>query len=153
MNMKRREFIVALAATVTLPASRVFAAAEPDVFTVYKDPNCGCCSLWADAYRKAGYRVEIVEERDLISRKQKLGVPLDIQGCHTAVYRGQFLEGHVPLEAARMLESRSDLAGLVVPGMPAGSLGMGDDPSASYDVIGVGKDGKTSVFLEVRPKA
>jgi hypothetical protein len=153
MNMKRREFIAALAATVTLPASRVFAAAEPDVFTVYKDPNCGCCSLWADAYEKAGYRVEIVEERDQISRKQKLGVPLDIQGCHTAVYRGQFLEGHVPLGAARMLESRSDLAGLVVPGMPAGSLGMGDDPSASYDVIGVGKDGKTSVFLEVRPKA
>lgn len=151
--MKRREFIAALSATVALPAARAFAAAEPDVFTVYKDPNCGCCSLWADAYQKAGYRVEIVEERDLISRKQKLGVPLDIQGCHTAVYRGQFLEGHVPLEAARMLEGRIDLAGLVVPGMPAGSLGMGDDPSASYDVIGVGKDGKASVFFEVRPRA
>ena len=150
--MKRRQFIAALAATVTLPAGRVFAA-DPDIFTVYKDPNCGCCSLWADAYSKAGYRVEIVEERDLTSRKQKLGVPLDIQGCHTAVYRGQFIEGHVPLEAARMLESRNDLSGLVVPGMPAGSLGMGDDPSASYDVIGVGKDGKTSVFLEMRPKA
>ena len=150
--MKRREFIATLAATVALPAASAFAA-EPDVFTVYKDPNCGCCSLWADAYKQAGYRVEIVKERDLISFKQKLGVPLDIQGCHTAVYRGQFLEGHVPLEAARMLETRTDLAGLVVPGMPSGSLGMGNDPSASYDVIGVGRDGKTSVFLEVRPKA
>lgn len=146
--MKRREFIAALAATVTLPAASAFAAA-PDVFTVYKDPNCGCCSLWADAYQKAGYRVEIVEERDLISQKQKLGVPLDIQGCHTAVFRGQFLEGHVPLEAARMLEGRTDLAGLVVPGMPAGSLGMGDDPSASYDVIGVAKAGNRSVVLKV----
>lgn len=151
--MKRREFIAALAATVSLPAVSGFAATDPDVMTVYKDPNCGCCSLWADAYKEAGYWVEIVAERDLISLKQKLGVPLTIQGCHTAVYRGQFLEGHVPLEAARMLETRNDLAGLVVPGMPAGSLGMGDDPSASYDVIGVGKDGKTSVFLEVRPKA
>jgi len=149
--MKRREFIAALAATVVLPAIPAVAAAEADVFTVYKDPDCGCCTLWADAYKAAGYRVEIVEERDLISLKKKLGVPLDIQGCHTAVYRGQFLEGHVPLEAARMLEGRTDLAGLVVPGMPAGSLGMGDDPSASYDVIGVGKDGKASVFLEVRP--
>ncbi|MDB5555965.1 MAG: hypothetical protein JWL86_5949 [Rhizobium sp.] len=80
-------------------------------------------------------------------------MPLDIQDCHTAVYRGQFLEGHVPLEATRMLEGRSDLAGLVVPGMPAGSLGMGDDPSASYDVIAIGKDGKTYVFLKVRPKS
>lgn len=146
--MKRREFFAALAATV-VPA---FAAADAEVFTVYKDPNCGCCKLWADAYKVAGYRIEIVEERDLISLKKKLGVPLDIQGCHTALYRGQFLEGHVPLEAARMLEGRTDLAGLVVPGMPAGSLGMGDDPSASYDVIGVGKDGNASVFLEVRPK-
>ena len=151
--MKRREFIAALAATVAVPAASAFAAADAEVFTVYKDPNCGCCSLWADAYQKAGYPVEIVEERDLISRKQKLGVPLDIQGCHTAVYRGQFLEGHVPIEAARMLESREELVGLVVPGMPAGSLGMGDDPSAVYDVIGVDKHGKTSVFLEVRPKA
>lgn len=150
--MKRREFIAALAATIGVPVVPAFAAADADAFTVYKDPNCGCCKLWADAYKAAGYRVEIVEERDLISRKQKLGVPLDIQGCHTAFYRGQFLEGHVPLEAARMLEGRTDLAGLVVPGMPAGSLGMGDDPSASYDVIGVGKDGTTSVFLEVRPK-
>lgn len=151
--MKRREFIAALAATAAFPVSTAFAATKADILTVHKDPNCGCCSLWADAYEKAGYRVEIVEEGDLIAIKQKLGVPLDIQGCHTAVYRGQFLEGHVPLEATRMLESRTDLAGLVVPGMPAGSLGMGDDPSASYDVIGVGKDGKTSVFLEVRPKA
>lgn len=150
--MKRREFIAALAATAAFPGTSAFAATNADILTVHKDPNCGCCSLWADAYGKAGYRVEIVEERDLVSLKQKLGVPLDIQGCHTGVYRGQFLEGHVPLEATRMLESRADLAGLVVPGMPAGSLGMGDDPSASYDVIGVGKDGKTSVFLKVRPK-
>lgn len=152
MTMKRREFIAALAATAAFPGTSAFAATRADILTVHKDPNCGCCSLWAGAYEKAGYRVEIVEERDLVSIKQKLGVPLDIQGCHTAVYRGQFLEGHVPLEATRMLESRKDLAGLAVPGMPVGSLGMGDDPSASYDVIGVGKDGKTSVFLEVRPK-
>jgi hypothetical protein len=152
--MNRRNFIKLAAAVTFVPAARpVFAATDADVMTVYKDPDCGCCSLWADAYQKAGYRVEVVAERDLITLKQKLGVPLDIQGCHTAVYRGQFLEGHVPLEAARMLEGRSDLAGLVVPGMPAGSLGMGDDPSASYDVISVGKDGRVAVFLEVRPKA
>lgn len=144
--MKRRNFLAILTATAAIPATSAFAI---DSMTVYKDPDCGCCSLWADAYRSAGYRVEIVEQRDLTAIKKKLGVPLDIQGCHTAVYRGRFLEGHVPLEAARMLESRSDLAGLVVPGMPAGSLGMGDDPSASYDVIGIGTDGKKSVVLAV----
>lgn len=150
--MKRRSFILALVTAATAPAASAFAVTRAGTLTVHKDPSCGCCSLWADAYKRAGYRVEIVEESDLVSIKQKLGVPLDIQGCHTAVYRGQFLEGHVPLEAARLLEGRTDLGGLVVPGMPAGSLGMGEDPSASYEVIGVGKDGKTSVFLEVRPK-
>jgi hypothetical protein len=29
---------------------------------------------------------------------------------------------------------------------------MGDDPSASYDVLAVDRTGKTSVYLEVRPK-
>jgi hypothetical protein len=29
---------------------------------------------------------------------------------------------------------------------------MGDDPSAFYDVIGVGGDGSTGVFRAVRPK-
>lgn len=152
--MNRRNFIKLAATAVIVPIARVaFAAEDTTTMTVYKDPNCGCCELWADAMSKAGFKVDVVKERDMIGVKQKLGVPLDIQGCHTAVYRGQYLEGHVPLKAVRMIDGRGDLAGLVVPGMPFGSLGMGDDPSASYDVIAVGKDGEQSVFLAVRPKA
>jgi hypothetical protein len=152
--MNRRNFIKLTAATAMVATSRAaFAVEDTTKMTVYKDPNCGCCELWADAMSRAGFKVEIVKERDLIAVKKRLGVPLDIQGCHTAVYRGQYLEGHVPLEAVRMLDGQADLAGLVVPGMPSGSLGMGDDLSASYDVIGVGKNGSTGIFLAVRPKA
>lgn len=125
--MNRRNFIkITAAAAVAVAGRPAFAAEDATKMTVYKDPNCGCCELWADAMAKAGYAVEIVKERDLIAVKKRLGVPLDIQSCHTAVHRGKYLEGHVPLKAVRMLESRIDLAGLVVPGMPAGSLGMGD---------------------------
>lgn len=149
--MKRRQFVSAALGLAAMSAvNQAFAAA--DEMVVHKDPNCGCCGSWADAMAKAGYTVRVIEESDLGAVKTRLGVPLAIQGCHTAEYRGQFLEGHVPLEAVRMLEGRADLAGLAVAGMPSGSLGMGDDPSASYAVIAVSRDGTISTFLEVRPR-
>ena len=104
--------------------------------------------------KRAGFDVEVVMESDLLPVKTRLGVPLEVQGCHTATVAGYFLDGHVPLEAAnRLLQTKpKDLLGLAVPGMPSGSPGMGDDPSASYDVLAVDKTGKTSVYLAVRPK-
>ena len=154
--MNRRNLIKAAAAAILVPAIRpAFAAEDTTAMTVYKDPNCGCCELWADAMAKAGFKVEIAKEQDLIGVKQRLGVPLDIQGCHTATVGGYFVEGHVPVEPLRrLLESKNrNVVGLVVPGMPSGSLGMGDDPSASYDVLAVDTGGKTSLYHQVRPKA
>jgi hypothetical protein len=48
----------------------------------------------------------------------------------------------------RLLRDKPEAKGLTVPGMPAGSPGM-EVPSGRvdrYDVLLVGKDGKTSVF-------
>jgi hypothetical protein len=76
-----------------------------------------------------------------------------MQGCHTAVVAGYYLEGHVPVDAVkRLMAERPRIAGLAVPGMPAGSLGMGDDPKASYDVYAVNKDGTSILYQAVRPK-
>ena len=84
----------------------------------------------------------------------QFAVPVDMQGCHTAILAGYYIEGHVPLEAiTRLLAERPNIAGLAVPGMPSGSLGMGDDPGASYDVFAVGKDGVTGVYQAVRPRS
>lgn len=152
--MRRRQFMqFGAAAALALHAPSAFAAEDATQMVVYKDPNCGCCKLWADAMVSAGFSVEIVQERDLISVKKRLGVPLHQQGCHTTTISGIFLEGHVPLDAVRkVLASPDGIAGLVVAGMPYGSLGMGDDPSAEYDVLAVSKSGETSVYLAVRPK-
>ena len=153
--MNRRLFICTAAAVATTLGSRLaFAASAAEKMTVYKDPNCGCCKSWADAMAKAGFDVEVIKEPDLISVKQRLGVPLDIQGCHTATVAGYYIEGHVPVKSVkRLIESKNqNIAGLVVPGMPTGSLGMGDDPSASYDVLAMDKSGKISVYLAIRPK-
>lgn len=148
--MKRRQFMAATAAALLLPR---MAAARSLSMTVHKDPYCGCCEAWASAFGSAGYVVALRDEDDMDAVKARLKIPNDVWGCHTAVVDGYYLEGHVPLEAAeRLLRERPDVAGLAVAGMPRGSLGMGIDPRASYDVIAVPRDGsKPFVFMAVRP--
>lgn len=150
--MKRREFLCTLAAIGALPVvGKARAAGESMV--VYKDPNCGCCRAWADAMTKAGFAVKAEDVDDINVVKDRFKVPGDLRGCHTAVVAGYYLEGHVPLEAVtRLLAEKPDIAGLVVPGMPLGSLGMGGSPSASYDVMSVGKDGASTLYQAVRSK-
>ncbi|WP_246569458.1 MULTISPECIES: DUF411 domain-containing protein [Rhizobium] len=121
---------------------------------VYKDPNCGCCHEWSKAMAAAGFSVEARDTDDLAAVKARLGVPVDLEGCHTAVVEEYYLEGHVPLDPVRrLLSERPPLRGLAVAGMPPGSLGMGDDPQASYDVYAVPLGaGAPYLFMEVRPR-
>jgi hypothetical protein len=148
--MKRRTFISLVASAVAAPGMVLAAAPK---MTVHKDPNCGCCAAWASAFGKAGYDVSTVNEADMDAVKVGLKVPSDLWGCHSAEVDGYYLEGHVPLDAAeKLLRERPPLAGLAVAGMPSGSLGMGDDPRASYDVMAVPRDGSAPyVYLAVRP--
>ncbi|UXN58443.1 DUF411 domain-containing protein [Phyllobacterium zundukense] len=154
--MERREFIgTGIAAMAAVVVARNAGAGTHWSMTVYKDPNCGCCNLWSMAMENAGFTVERVDTNDLPGVKKRFGVPASVEGCHTAVVGGYFLDGHVPLEAvAKLLYERPDIAGLAVPGMPVGSLGMDYDPNASFDVYAVAKgpEQKTSVYYEVRPR-
>jgi hypothetical protein len=127
-------------------------SAQAAEMVVYKDPYCGCCEEWAKALQAAGMplRMEVVDDMDAV--KAKWHVPEDAWSCHTAVADGYVFEGHVPLEAVkRVLTEKPEIVGVAVPGMPAGSLGMGDDPQAAYDVVAIGRDGGQSVYMEVRP--
>ncbi|CDZ51626.1 DUF411 domain-containing protein [Neorhizobium galegae] len=149
--MRRRQFICMAASVVFVPRA---AAAKGAKMIVHKDPYCGCCGAWASAYEASGFKVTTRNEDDMDAVKSGLGVPASVHGCHTATVDGYYLEGHVPLEAAeKLLRERPALAGLAVAGMPRGSLGMGEDPGASYDVMAVPRDGgQTYVYLAIRPK-
>jgi len=150
--MKRREFLCTMVAVAALSVTGT-ALAAGESMVVYKDPNCGCCHAWADALTEAGFSVKTEDVADIDVVKDRYNVPADLRGCHTAVVAGYYLEGHVPLQAVtRLLAEKPDLAGLSVPGMPVGSLGMGDSPSASYDVMSVGRDGIRTLYQAVRPK-
>jgi len=130
------------------------AAALPaeDEMTVYRTPWCGCCHAWAEEIEKAGYRVKSVIQEDLAPVRKLAGVPADLEGCHVAAAGGYFLEGHVPLEAIRALlaEKNPVIAGIAVPGMPQGSLGMGNDPSAQYEVFAVSRDASVAPTVYYR---
>ena len=154
MKTDRRQFLVGSASALVLAALSKPALASATVMTIHKDPNCGCCHLWADAMGKAGFDVRLDDVDDMAPVKARLGVAGELEGCHTAEVKGYFLEGHVPLSSVRrLLAERPAIKGLAVPGMPAGSLGMGDDPAASYDVVAVPLSGKPYLFEAVRPKA
>lgn len=150
--MNRRAFLSAAVASAAVMIGGTAKAAVG--VTVYKDPNCGCCHAWADALEKAGFSVTVEDVTDLSAIKAKYKVPHAMQGCHTGVVDGKYLEGHVPLDALqRMLRDKPDIDGLAVPGMPSGSLGMGDDPQASYDVFAIPNGAGTPyIYQSVRPK-
>ena len=145
--MAIRKLLLSLAtAGAVLAGSPAMAA----VLEVYKTPWCGCCTAWAEAFRAAGYDVQLTDMEDLTDVRKDAGIADDLEGCHTAEIEGYFVEGHVPLEAvAKLLEERPAIRGLAVPGMPSGSLGMGDDPEAAYDVVAVDNDGRTSIYMSV----
>ena len=122
----RRTAMAAVGAMLLVPLARGAAAAagRPKI-TVHKDPNCGCCSLWAEHLRAAGFTVETVDNAAINRLKSKLGVPRELASCHTAEAGGYVIEGHVPASAIdKLLAMRPDAKGLAVPDMPAGSPGM-----------------------------
>jgi len=115
--------------------------------TVYKDPSCGCCKNWIEHLIKHGYRVDAKDSPNMAEIKHTLGVPDAVTSCHTAMVNGYLIEGHVPAaDIDRLLVKKPHIAGLAVPGMPAGSPGMEGPRSEHYKVLSFDKNGKTSVF-------
>ncbi|HST08110.1 MAG TPA: DUF411 domain-containing protein [Gemmatimonadaceae bacterium] len=121
-------------------------AAKPTI-TVYKDPSCGCCRNWIEHLIKHGYRVDAKDTPNMAEVKHTLGVPDGITACHTAVVNGYLIEGHVPAaDIDRLLAKKPKIAGLAVPGMPMGSLGMEGPRTQHYQVLSFDKTGKAGVF-------
>jgi hypothetical protein len=121
---------------------------EQPALIVHKTESCGCCIGWVRRMEAAGFRVEVHNENKMDQIKRALGVPANLESCHTAKIDRYFIEGHVPAEdIKRLLAEHPNAMGLAVPKMPIGSPGMEEgshhDP---YDVLLVQRSGKTSVF-------
>ncbi len=130
------------------PAMLAPAFAAGDEVVMYKDPNCGCCSKWAEHMREQGFTVKEVATSQMSVIKREAGVPQALGSCHTARVGGYVVEGHVPAaDVRRMLTEKPAIAGLSAPGMPLGSPGMeGPYPAERYDVVSFDAQGRTAVF-------
>jgi hypothetical protein len=125
------------------------AAQKGSAVQVYKDATCGCCALWVEHLRTAGFSATVTDAADMAVIKTKYGVPSKARSCHTAVVDGYVIEGHVPAaDVQRLLKERPKIAGIAVPGMPIGSPGMevASVKPQPYDVLAFDKAGQTTVF-------
>jgi hypothetical protein len=122
---ERMEAPASPAASVPQQARPSTPVAALPLLVVHKSPSCGCCALWVDHMREAGFEVEVHNRDNLNPVKERLGVPYGHGSCHTAEVGGYFIEGHVPAEdVKRLLAEKPSAKGLVLPGMPLGSPGM-----------------------------
>ena len=122
----------------------------PKDITVYKNPQCGCCTKWVTYLEGHGYNVTVEEKRDVYEVKAELGVPENLAACHTAVIDGYVVEGHIThRDIQRLLLMRPDVKGIAVPGMPVGTPGMEvGDIRHPYNVISFDENGMMQVFAE-----
>lgn len=145
--------LITVAVALMLPAgawihAQSARAAKPQM-TVYKSPTCGCCVKWVEHLTSNGFDVKTMDVEDVDQVKRTYGVPASAGSCHTGLVNGYVVEGHVPADAiSKMLREKPAIAGLAVPGMPAGSPGM-EVPGGRktpYDIIAFDKGGKTTVY-------
>ena len=127
--------------------ARPALAAASGTVVVYKSATCRCCANWVDHMREGGFTVVVHDAADVDQTKRQRGVPSPLASCHTAVVGPYVLEGHVPAEdVRRLLRERPAVAGLAVPGMPAGSPGMEGVTRERYDVLAFDSAGASATY-------
>ena len=134
----RRQCLATLAASsAALPAWA--ASPAPTQVQVWKDPSCGCCKDWITHMQDHGFAVTVRDSGNTGARA-RLGLPMRLGSCHTALVEGYVVEGHVPAsDVRRLLREKPKALGLAVPGMPVGSPGMDGpaygDRKDAYEVL------------------
>jgi len=139
--------ILVQAPSAPLPVQSAAGSQSAEV-VVYKTEYCGCCGLWVEHLQKTGLEVEVVTVTNTMASRKALGIPNKLGSCHSAKAGDYWVEGHVPADLVQklMTEKPSDILGIAVPGMPAGSPGMPSSHPVEYDILAVHADGSTSVY-------
>jgi len=139
---------IALSLTFLVVAALSPSAQVATPITVYKSPTCGCCGKWVEHMKKAGFNPTVTDLPNVSPVKQSMGVPSNLQSCHTSAIQGYAIEGHVPADVVRqLLKEKPKVAGIAVPGMPVGSPGMEQgEQKDKYNIVSFTKDGSQKVY-------
>lgn len=152
--MTRRKLATMLIAMAVpapaLMAARTARAAAPIPATLYKNPQCSCCETYARYLDQNGFQVDVKPTSDLAEISRKAGVPEELEGCHTMFVGNYVVDGHVPVKTIRkLLDEKPAIAGIALPGMPAGSPGMDGEKAGPLTVYAVSKDGAPARVFDV----
>ncbi len=133
------------AALATIGAANA-QAAQFGVATLQKNPQCGCCDVYAEYLEENGFEVTLQNTTDMQSIKQQAGVPEQLAGCHTMLIDGYVVEGLVPLDTlTRLLTEKPAIKGISLPGMPVGAPGMPGPKAAPFEIYEI-SDGPAKVY-------
>lgn len=121
------------------------------VATMYKSPTCGCCSVYASYMKREGYEMKIGDVENMGLVKKELGVPPELESCHTMEISGYVIEGHIPEEAIqKLLVENPDIKGIGLTGMPAGSPGMPGSKTSDFAIYEITHEGsRGDVFMVI----
>ena len=124
-------------ALATPPASAAWTSLD---VLLTKSPTCSCCTGHEAYLEGLGMRVRVTVDEDINAVKDLYAIPAEMRSCHTSTIGRYFVEGHVPFAAIQQLMERlPDIDGISLPGMPAGSPGMGGElegPLVVYAIDG-----------------
>lgn len=148
--------LLAIGALMVLAVEALWAGPAPGPsqipITVYKTPNCGCCTLWAEHMQEHGFTVEVKSVSETQTLRSQLGIPDQLASCHTAMVGDYWVEGHVPADLiSRLLaEKPNNIEGIAAPGMPLGSPGMEAPNASAYTVVTLDDRGEVEVYETVQ---
>jgi hypothetical protein len=138
--MKLTYSLAAFAVAIAMPLPAVAATINA---VMYKNPSCSCCETYAAYLEKNGFKVDIKPTNDLDQISAGLGVPPQLQGCHSVAIGDYVVDGFVPVDIVRkMLAERPEITGIAMPGMPMGSPGMGGQKTETWTIYAFTKGGK-----------
>lgn len=144
--MHRRSFLILAGSLIAAGPAR---SQSLPAATLHKNPNCGCCDVYAAHLKENGFSVALQNTTDLPSVRQAAGVPEELAGCHTMYVGDYIVEGLVPAEVVvRMLTEKPAIKGIALPGMPIGVPGMPGSRSEQLDVFAFG-EGLRTVYARV----
>ena len=147
MRYTIRALAIGVGIAVSAPAAVAAAESPKPLVTLFKNPQCSCCESYAKYLRNSGYEVKVVVSHDLPLIRQRQGISSQLEGCHTSLVGGYFVEGHIPVEHMnRLLAERPEVDGISIPGMPPGTPGMGGPKAGPFTIYALAPNGKASVF-------
>lgn len=112
------------------------AAIPVNAATLYREPDCNCCIAYAEYLEDTiEGSVHIVVTDELSSMKSDHDIDPQLWSCHTVEFDEYVVEGHVPASVLeRLVDEQPPIHGVALPGMPAGSPGMGGEKAGTWTI-------------------